>query len=573
MPARTLDAIEARATGLELAVGVPTFDRANISAVLPLVNQRVFMSYIAPPANMTCTRIRTYSGTTAAATPTGIYLGVYREETNGDLTLLEQTANGAGTIYTAPDTAYEPVLQTSVALIAGKRYTLAVLVAAIGMPSVPATVNNVPQNLEDLRFPYRSTRTSSDGYDVAGDRFGKRIFQRGHCLPGGAPVTDTFGTGMFGAGTFGAIYAWNPSDPWPSTLIGGAQAPAWGGYIRFWIRAGLAPGYPFPYRRARTRPSRRRQRAHRCRGAPTCARPTPSGYGLTSRATRSTWRSPAARSSGQGIFSKADAATLIVTFRDPDGKYDPLNNRSPYAYGGRSRLVPGTPIEAFAEVVDANTATASTRHWLFTGTADSWGEDWTPHASQAASEARGHRRNQTVRRGSTDPSNAEQGAGDTTSQRVERIVQFTIGAAPSSMTVTAPSRSKRPRSRNRRGSSSTARLTTSSATSTSRRTGALRWVNRAMWFAPTAPVLELGCGLTGSYDVLVDAHPSTLDTQMRNAVYAARTDGTTQTAYRHELANPVRQSTTTSAPTSGSRPIPKPVSGRRRCSRSTPTRR
>ena len=57
-------------------------------------------------------------------------------------------------------------------------------------------------------------------------------------------------------------------------------------------------------------------------------------------------------SQGQSIFSKFDAATCQVTFLDPEGKYDPLNPVPPWQYQGRTRLLPGVPVEVFAEVID-----------------------------------------------------------------------------------------------------------------------------------------------------------------------------------------------------------------------------
>jgi hypothetical protein len=58
--------------------------------------------------------------------------------------------------------------------------------------------------------------------------------------------------------------------------------------------------------------------------------------------------------------------------------------------------------------------------------------------------------------------------------------------------------------------------------------GDLRWLNRSTWTTPVAEHITLGCDV--GYDVLLDATPSALDRQIRNAIYAARVGGTTRTA-------------------------------------------
>ena len=129
-----LAAIEARFAAVDLAVGVPTLDRANIAQNNALASGRFTFGCFVPPVNMTCAKIRTYSGTTAAAaTPTIVQLAIYREEPSQavtalgqslcNYTLLGQTAN-TPTLYATVNTAYEPALQTPVPLIGGQRYAL-----------------------------------------------------------------------------------------------------------------------------------------------------------------------------------------------------------------------------------------------------------------------------------------------------------------------------------------------------------------------------------------------------------------------------------------------------------------
>lgn len=232
-------------------------------------------------------------------------------------------------------------------------------------------------------------------------------------------------------------------------------------------------------------------------------------------------------STSQGILSKPDAGTLTATISDPGGIYDPLNPAGPFSFGGRSRLVPGTPVEVFAEVVDGDLGTVST-HWLFTGTADSWEQDWTPSPSKRETKLIATDATKAFAR-LDRPEQPAQGDGDTTQQRIHRIVDFFGWAG---VVIDPPG-----------GGTVTYQATTlaQSAWELLNRTlddelgyvyftakGELRWLPRSTWTTKVAASLTLGCGV--GYDVLIDATPSAIDRQMRNAVYAARTGGTAQAA-------------------------------------------
>jgi len=235
-------------------------------------------------------------------------------------------------------------------------------------------------------------------------------------------------------------------------------------------------------------------------------------------------------SGSAGIFTKADAATCTVTLADPTGKYDPLNGHSPYAYGGHSRLVPGTPVEAFAEVVDGDDGSWQ-RFYLFVGTADSWGEDWTPKPSD--------RRCQLIATDITKnfvrmdrPEQPPVGAGDTVQDRIHRIVDFfgwqgtVVDPAGGSLITLQETTLAQPAWEllNRATDDEIGYVYFDTQ-------GQLVWVNRQAWSVVSDPVLNFSCPyLTGhpGLDVLTDAAPSTLDLQMRNTVYASRSGGTMQ---------------------------------------------
>lgn len=326
--------------------------------------------------------------------------------------------------------------------------------------------------------------------------------------------------------------------PWPSATPGGARSLRWGGYVKLWVRAALLAGNTF-HMGAHTYD---RLDAGNVLGAAPTVGALDSAAPFT--VEQRLWYDlscdvmdleiAGGSSSAQGIFSRPDAATCVVTLADPTGQYDPLSPSGAFAYGGRSRLVPGVPVQVFAEVVNGDTG-AVTTHVLFTGTAESWGEDWTPRpSSRRARLTAVDVTKQWVRW--NRPEQTAQGAGDTIAQRIARLVAFygwtgTVeGPATSTATLAATTLAQ-------------------SAWELLNRTlddelgyvyftpdGKLRWVNRDAWTTTSAPVIVLGCESLENadrptiHDVLVDASPGNLDYQLRNLIYAARTGGTTQTA-------------------------------------------
>jgi hypothetical protein len=319
-----------------------------------------------------------------------------------------------------------------------------------------------------------------------------------------------------------------PGDPWPGSA-GGACSPYWGGYVTLFVRAAISAGNtmhagPHVYDRL--------DAGNVLGGGDPVGRD--GGAQLWVDISRDVLDVELAggASSAQGIFSKPDAATVTVTLADPDGDYDPLNPDSPYAYGNRSRLVPGIPVEVFAEVIaDPAAATPTvTTHYLFTGTADSWGEEWTPrpnrrHAVLIASDA-----TKTWTRYDR-PEQPPEGEGDTVAQRVTRLVDYygwlgTVEHGAGTVTLqatTLASAGWELLNRTLDDELGTVYFTPA---------GALRWLGRATWDRDPDPVATFGCDSidADAFDVLVDASPSSVDTQLRNSIYAARSGGTTQTA-------------------------------------------
>lgn len=235
---------------------------------------------------------------------------------------------------------------------------------------------------------------------------------------------------------------------------------------------------------------------------------------------------------GQGIFGKVDAVTCTVRLADPDGIYDPLWSGGPFQYGGHSRLVPGVPVEVFAEVV--NPSDSSVQQFpIFTGTADSWGEDWVPHPWQREATLIASDPTKTWAR-YDKPEQPAVGAGETVQQRVARLVSYfgwsgtvedpTPGASVRTLAATTLAQPGWELLNRTMDDELGAVYFTPS--------GDLRWINREASTNQPTPRITLGCATvqTGAHDILVDATPQKFDLQLRNDVWGARTGGTAQHA-------------------------------------------
>jgi hypothetical protein len=234
--------------------------------------------------------------------------------------------------------------------------------------------------------------------------------------------------------------------------------------------------------------------------------------------------------SAQGIFSKADALTLTAHLLDPEGIYDPVNPIPPWTFQGQSRLVPGTPVEAFAEVVDPADA-SWTRILLFAGTADSWGEPWTPNPRERVAELVAT----DATKGWVNLNRPEQppaGAGDNTATRVARIATFYGWAGGIEAGTPAAGLTYQATTFDAQGwellnETMDQELGVIHFTPE----GKLRWVGRDVWLNPGAPVIAVGCPPEGDpdaaefFDVVIDAQPSAQDSQLRNDIYAQREGG------------------------------------------------
>ena len=335
-----------------------------------------------------------------------------------------------------------------------------------------------------------------------------------------------------------------PGDPWPSDTPGGAAPLAWGGYVRFWLLAEIAAGLPFTLGQ---HPNDRLNAGNALGDASVIAyqpdTPDPAALPTTGRL----WADlscdivdveiAAGSGTGHGILSKAEAGTLSVELYDPTGRYDPFNPSTPFALNGRSRLIPGVRVLAFCEIVSNPTATPATviQVPLFSGTADRWSQEW----AKEPSDRRGRMVATDFTKRLVKMDRAEQppvGAGEAVITRLNRIADYfsfnrptqwvTGGTRTLAATTLAQSAWEL---MNRAIDDELGYLWVIPSTAAAFGAGIV-WTPREAWSDTSLPVIQLGCGGPGFFDIVTDATPLGFDADMLNTVAASRSGGTAQSA-------------------------------------------
>lgn len=129
-----------------LLVGEATIRRREISSnAASIASQSLRLTYFTAKKSEVISQISTVTGgTAAAATPTLCRFGVYKVESNGDLTLVASTANDT-TLFAAATTQYTRSLQAPFNKIRGQRYAIGVLVVSgVATPTFHGhTVNQI----------------------------------------------------------------------------------------------------------------------------------------------------------------------------------------------------------------------------------------------------------------------------------------------------------------------------------------------------------------------------------------------------------------------------------------------
>jgi hypothetical protein len=345
------------------------------------------------------------------------------------------------------------------------------------------------------------------------------------------------------------VSPFTPGDPWPdTTFAGGAIHEAWSGYIRFFLQAQIAAGTPFtlgPHQydqltkgNVLSQPGGLPADLERSGGAQL------SGLWVDLTCDLLDCEISAGASSQAGVLSKVEAGTLTATLYDPTGAYDPLNPSSPYALNRQTRLIPGVPLRAFCEVINdvggTPSANSARRFPLFTGTADSWQEQWVNYEGERFAKVVATDTAKVFTK-MDRPEQPAQGAGELVANRLTRIVNYFAwgGTVAQGLPYTNS------------GQALGATTLAQSAWELVNRaiddelgfayflpvppsadfTPKLRWYNRDVWQYKGGPKITIGCGgdPADTFDIAVDAQPASFDSLLTNAVYAARSGGTQQT--------------------------------------------
>jgi hypothetical protein len=313
-----------------------------------------------------------------------------------------------------------------------------------------------------------------------------------------------------------------PPDPWPGTA-GGAYSPWWGGDIRLYVWAGILAGATMKWGDSATD---NLDAGNVWGGGQPTPTPPAGRLWVDLSCDVLSVETHIGGSRSDGGIARAEAGTCTVSLTDPTRKYDPTNPNSPFQYGGQTRLTPGTTLIVFAE---RWTGSVIIQHRLFTGSVDTWSEDWTlaPSSRTAEVVASDAVKDLVALDYGEQPA---VGAGDTVDSRISRVLTYygwtgTKALDPSTNTLLATTFAQSAWELIGRATEDELGF------SYLNQMGVLQFRNRAVWATRPAPVLTVGCApSTSAYDTMTTADVEAASLNIKNAVYAARVGGTQQTA-------------------------------------------
>lgn len=313
-------------------------------------------------------------------------------------------------------------------------------------------------------------------------------------------------------------------SPWPGTA-GGAYSPHWGGDVRLYVWAGIYAGATMKWGVAATD---RLDSGNVWGSGAIIPNPAPPAGQLWVDVSCDvqTVETSLGGSRSDGALSRAEAATCTLKLADPNRTYDPTNPDSPFQYQGQTRLAPGTSIWVFVEYWNG---TAVTQYRLFSGTVDTWDEDWQLHPDKrvATVVASDGIKDLVARDYGEQPA---VGAGDTASARIDRILTYYGWTGPknldtSTYTLQATTLAQSAWELIGRATDDELGFTFIDPM------GTLQFRNRATWTTAPVPKFTVGCapGET-TYDMMTKATGRAASLNVRNAVYASIVGGTMQVA-------------------------------------------
>jgi hypothetical protein len=309
---------------------------------------------------------------------------------------------------------------------------------------------------------------------------------------------------------------------WWTGTIGGADSPRWGENVHVFVWAAIAAGSTMRWGESATD---NLDSGNVLGGGVTDPAPPAGRLWVDLTCDTVSVETHIGGTRADGAIARAESATCTLALRDPHRIYDPLNPDSPYQYGNTTRLMPGVPIWVWAETFDD---TAVSRWDIFRGTVDTWTEPWELHPSARTA-------NVVASDAVKDLVNLDfgeqpaTGTGDTVDHRIERVLTHygwtgPTNLDPSTRTLQETTLAQSAWELIGRAADDDIGFVWIDASEV------LQFRNRETWTTRPTPVLTVGCSpdVTDDYDVVIDADARAANLEIRNAVYAARTDGTQQ---------------------------------------------
>lgn len=306
---------------------------------------------------------------------------------------------------------------------------------------------------------------------------------------------------------------------WPGTP-GGAHSPHWGGDIRLYVWIAISAGSTFTWGQSDTDNF---DAGNVWGGGNTGPEPPAQRLWVDVSCDVRTLQTHIGGARSDGALTKSEAGTCSLTLADPNRIYDPLNPDSPWQYGGRSRLAPGTPLWVWAELLDTESTVSTWR--LFTGTVDTWQEDWALHKQDR--EAKVVASNATRDLVNLDwGEQPAQGAGETVDERIQRILShygYTDDTELDESVITLQATTLAKSAWELLGRATDDEL----GALWLDQFNVLQFRSRDTWLTLEDPILWVGC--PDGYDSVIEAEVKASG-EMHNAIYASITGGTTQIA-------------------------------------------
>lgn len=163
--------------------GDATLDRRYLNGIVGTGTQQLRLTYFRSHRTEPITQVLTATSSTAASGGTLCRVGVYKEETNGDLTLVASTPTDTA-LWIAANTSYTKAFSATWNKIAGQRYAMGILFVGTTAPTyVGASVSAGTFGPTELRSPRIAAILSSQA-DLPASILNASLTTGGPCIFG-----------------------------------------------------------------------------------------------------------------------------------------------------------------------------------------------------------------------------------------------------------------------------------------------------------------------------------------------------------------------------------------------------